>query len=209
MADPRVVQTAFKEWSVVIRGLEEGDHICLIRKGLEDDKRFPMENRRFWLLPTFRHQSEDMIQPLYRDYLDATKAERDEAGDNAVRMQSWAEAKTLLKIRKNERLNWLTDYVAYSPRCLQTRFQLQPNEAVHLLIARIYSLPDPRVLPTKPEYSECTRDDPDGAWTEIEQRIPLQADNPAVGEAEFQERKEEIRNRFIRDGDSSPSPMMF
>lgn len=209
MADPRVVQTAFKEWSAVIRGLEEGDQICLIRKGKQDEKRFPMENRRFWLIPTYKHQSEDMIQPFYREYLDDTEEEREEAGENGVRMQSWAEAKTLLKIRKNERLNWLTDYVVYSPRCLQTRFQLQPNEAVHMLIARIYSLPDPRVLPSKPEYSNCTDDNPEGAWTQIDQRIPLQADNPAVGEAEFQEQKEEIRQRFIRDGDDSPRPMMF
>lgn len=209
MADPRVVQTAFKEWSTVIRGLEEGDQICLIRKGPEEAKRFPMENRRFWLLPTYRHQSEDMIQPIYRQYLDETEEEREEVGENAVRMQSWAEAKTLLKIRKNERLNWLTDYVIYSPQCLQTRFQVQPNEAVHLLIARVYNLPDPRVLPSKPEYSICTNDNPDAAWTQIDQRIPLQADNPAVGEAEFQERKEEIRQRFIRDGDNKPSPMMF
>lgn len=209
MADPRVVQTAFKEWSAVIRGLEEGDQICLIRKGPEDARRFPMENRRFWLLPTFKHQNEDMIQPFYRNYISDTEEEREETGENSVRLQSWAEAKTLLKIRKNERLNWLTDYVAYSPRCLQTRFQLQPNEAVHLLIVRAYSLPDPRILPAQPEHSECTKDDPEGAWTTIEQRIPLQADNPAVGETEFQKRKEEIRQRFIREGDSVPKPLMF
>lgn len=209
MADPRVTLTAFKEWAAVIRGLEQGDQICLIRLGKKDDKRFPMDRRRFWLLPTYRHQTEDSIQPLYRDYVSETEQEREEHGEDHVRLGSWAEAKTLLKIEKNERLNWLTDYVAYSPRCLQNRFQTQPNEAVHLLVVRVYNLPDPRILDAKPEYRSCSDSNPENAWAKLQQRIPLQSKNPAVGEAEFEKRKEEIKERFIREGDGKPDPMMF
>jgi len=209
MADPRVTLTAFKEWACVIRALEEGDQICLIRLGKKDEERFSLKRRRFWLVPTYEHQEEEKIQPLYRDYISETEQQKEEHGDSRIRVASWVEARTLLKIEKNERLNWLTDYVVYSPRCLQRRFQTQPNEAVHLLVVRAYNLPDPRSLDAYPEYSECSRDDPESAWTQLQQRIPLQADNPAVEQAEFEQRKEEIRNRFVREHDEAHEPLMF
>ncbi|MFB6354970.1 MAG: DUF1802 family protein [bacterium] len=209
MADPRVALDAFKEWGAVIKALENGDQIGILRRGHEDKPRFSYSRRRFWLIPTYDHQKEDYIQPLYRDYVSESEQERDEAGDDHIRVSSWVQAKTMLKIEKNERLNWLTDYVVYSPRALQERFQLQPNEALYFLIVRVYNLPDPRILNQQPEYGTCSSGNPDDAWVELKQRIPMQADNPAIDLAEFEERKNKIRARLIRDEDEREEPMLF
>lgn len=208
MVDPRIVLTGLKEWSAVIRGLENGDQICLIRKGPRDENPFDLTHRRFWLIPTYRHQSEETLQPIYRDYLEETEAEREEHREDQIRLQSWVEARALISIRKMERLNWLTDYTVYSPRCLQTRFQFQAGECLHLLIVRAYSLPDPRHLEKLPEYETCTRRGGD-RWVELRQRIPLQTDNPALSDEAFEERKEALRDRFVREGDARPRPLLF
>lgn len=208
MADSRVVLTAYKEWAAVIRGLEEGDQICLLRKGPLREPRFSLERRRFWLLPTYAHQEEEKIQPPYRKYLDETAEHQAEAGEDHVRVNSWFQARTLITIRKNQRLNWLTDHTIYSPRCFQHRFQVGPAQAIHLLVGRAYTLSEPRFLQKQPDYSSCSAQD-GSIWTELRQRIPMEAGNPAVSQQEFETRKEELRDRFVRQDDRQPDPLLF
>jgi len=208
MVDPRIVLTGFKEWSSVIRALENGDQICLLRKGPRDESPFDLSRRRFWLVPTYAHQSEESLQPIYRGCLEETVAEREEHAADRIRLQSWVEARALISIRSMERLNWLTDHTVYSPRCLQERFQFQAGECIHLLIVRTYSLPDPRILEKKPEYETCARRG-GRRWVQLDQRIPLQTDNPALDEAAFEEQKQALHERFVREGDDQPRPLLF
>lgn len=208
MVDPRIVLTGFKEWGAVIRGVEDGEQLCLLRLASKNEDVFELSNRRFWLIPTYDHQKEEYIQPIYRDHLDESQEQRGEAGNNRVYVSCWVESKSVIKITKNERLNWVTDYTVYSPRCLQHRFQTQPGEAIHMLIVRAYKLSEPRFLQSMPEYSECTAQD-GSHWVDLQQRIPLTKDNPAVSDEEFESQKNEIKERFIREGDDQPEPLLF
>ena len=49
---------AFKEWSVTVRALAEGEQLVTLRKGgiREDNKHFELEHEQFFLYPTFDHQ---------------------------------------------------------------------------------------------------------------------------------------------------------
>lgn len=208
MVDPRIVLTGFKEWAAVNRGIEEGDQLCLIRKGKKNEEIFDISRRRFWLVPTYRHQKEEYIQPFYREYLEETQEHQEETGDEYVHVQGWVQSKSVIKILKNERLNWLTDYTVYSPRCLQERFQLQPNEALHALIVRGYKLNEPRILEAPEGVRDCTAQDGE-RWVELQQRIPMAPDNPAIPDDEFDEKMQEFKDRFIREGDDQPEPLLF
>lgn len=208
MVDPRVVLTGFKEWGAVIRALEEGDQTCIIRKGKKKEDVFNLSQRRFWMVPTYSHQKEDYIQPIYRDYLEESQVNRGEAGEGKVHIQCWVQAKTLIKITKNQRLNWVTNHTIYSPRCLQERFQLQPNEALHMLVVRAYKLSDPRHLEAPEGHDTCTAQGGD-SWVELHQRIPLTRDNPALSDEEFEERKSTLREKFVREDEQQPDPLLF
>ncbi len=59
------VQTAFKEWGVVVDALGRGEQIVILRKGGIAEVRggFRAEHDRFWLFPTrFHQQSEGVIE---------------------------------------------------------------------------------------------------------------------------------------------------
>jgi hypothetical protein len=208
MVDSRVVLTGFKEWGAVIRALEEGDQTCIIRKGKRKEDIFDLSTRRFWLIPSYSHQDEESIQPFYRDYLDESEEQHAEAGPENVHVQCWVQAKTVIKITKNQRLNWVTDHTVYSPRCLQNRFQLQPGEALHMLVVRAYKLGDPRILEQPEGYEDCTAMGGD-QWVDLKQRIPLIPDNPALSDEEFEQRLSTLREKFIREDEQQPEPMLF
>ncbi len=208
MVDSRVVLTGFKEWGAVIRALEDGDQACIIRKGKRNEDVFDLSKRRFWLVPSYDHQSEDYIQPFYRDYLEESQEQKTDAGPEKVHVQCWVQARTVIKITRNQRLNWVTDHTIYSPRCLQNRFQLQPGEALHMLVVRAYKLDDPRILEKPDGYEDCTAQGGE-AWVDLKQRIPLIPDNPALTEEEFQDRVNTLREKFIREDEQQPEPMLF
>lgn len=208
MVDSRVILTGFKEWGAVIRALEEGDQICIIRKGKRKEDIFDLSQRRFWLVPTYDHQDEGSLQPPYREYLEDSEEQVAEAGPGKVTVRCWVQAKTVIKITKNQRLNWVTDHTIYSPRCLQTRFQLQPGEALHMLVVRAYQLGDSRILDEPEGYDGCTAQGGD-RWVELRQRIPLTPDNPALSDEEFEERLNTLREKFIREDEQQPDPMLF
>lgn len=208
MVDSRVILTGFKEWGAVIRALEEGDQTCIIRKGKRKEEIFDLSQRRFWLVPSYQHQNEESIQPPYRKYLEDCEEQLADAGPGKVTVQCWVQAKTVIKITKNQRLNWVTDHTIYSPRCLQARFQLQPGEALHMLVVRAYQLGDPRILDEPEGYEDCTAQGGD-QWVDLRQRIPLTPDNPALSDEEFEERLNTLREKFIREDEQQPDPMMF
>ncbi len=208
MVDSRIVLTAFKEWGAVIRALEEGPQTCIIRKGPRQGDVFDLSTRRFWLVPSYQHQKEEYIQPFYRDYLEDSHEQLAEAGPDHVHVQCWVQAKTVIKITRNQRLNWLTDHTVYSPRCFQERYQLQPGEALHMLAVRAYKLEDARRLERPEGYTECTRSG-GSRWVELRQRIPLSSNNPVLSEDEFEERLDTLREKYIREDEQQPEPLLF
>ena len=62
---------AFKEWSVTVRALAEGEQLVTLRKGgiREDQKHFQLEHDRFFLYPTFDHQRNDLVRESHHPEL--------------------------------------------------------------------------------------------------------------------------------------------
>ena len=62
---------AFKEWAVTVRALAEGEQLLTLRKGgiREPEKHFQLDYERFFLYPTFDHQSSDLVRESHRPEL--------------------------------------------------------------------------------------------------------------------------------------------
>ena len=62
---------AFKEWSVTVRALAEGEQLLTLRKGgiREENKHFELEHERFFLYPTFDHQRNDLVRESHHPEL--------------------------------------------------------------------------------------------------------------------------------------------
>ena len=95
-----MLQHAFKEWAVICEALGRGEQALILRKGGidEHDGQFVVDQTRFWLYPTFSHQQKDGINEEARPLLEKVEANRPPAG--VVRLQLWAEVKTIYRIRE-------------------------------------------------------------------------------------------------------------
>src|SRR5437763_16904551 len=62
---------AFKEWAVTVRALAEGEQLLTLRKGgiREPGKHFKLDHQRFFLYPTFDHQSPELVRQSHRPEL--------------------------------------------------------------------------------------------------------------------------------------------
>jgi hypothetical protein len=77
-----------------------------------------------------------------------------------------------------------------------------------MLVVRAYQLDDPRILEKPEGYDECTAQGGD-RWLQLRQRIPLSPDNPGVPDEEFEDRLQALKDKFIRDDEQQPEPLLF
>src|SRR5205823_6044048 len=63
-----MLKHAFKEWAVICRALAEGRQSLILRKGgiAEPGGEFALEQKHFWLFPTYVHQQQTGIKPEAR-----------------------------------------------------------------------------------------------------------------------------------------------
>ena len=71
---------ALKEWAVVVRALERGDTVLVLRKGgiVEEGGAFRLQESEFLLFPNYTHQNPTQLQLGYHPLLAETLAERRE-----------------------------------------------------------------------------------------------------------------------------------
>ena len=57
------METAFKEWNVVVNALGRGEQVVIMRKGGidEGENGFEIKHKQFWLFPTQFHQQKDFV----------------------------------------------------------------------------------------------------------------------------------------------------
>src|ERR1051326_1262404 len=127
--------TALKEWSSVIDALGRGDQVILIRKGGIADPKFGVEAERFYLYPTFFHQQQ---------------SEPEE-----VTITHWCEVVRHWRGNDLETLHRLHARVAMWRETLETRYRFRPDQALHVIGVRVFSLARLRAIRVKPEYLGC------------------------------------------------------
>ena len=180
--------SALKEWAVAIDVLRAGEGMITVRKGgiREDTREFRMEHRRFALFPTYEHQNPAQLQDRYLPWLSRVLA--DAPAPHTVRIDTWATVTDVLELRDEAQVRALGEFYPYSQTYAVERLQWRPKKPLHVLVLRVYQLPELLVLPIVPAYGGCK------SWIELETGVPMDTSQPALDDAAF----EALRARALR-----------
>jgi hypothetical protein len=75
---------------------------------------------------------------------------------------------------------WSADYI-------DLRYSFRPEHPLLCLALRVFALPEPYMLPIRPEYTGCR------SWLELEAPLSCAEARPVLNEAEFGREMEELR----------------
>jgi hypothetical protein len=145
---------ALKEWATVVQALEAGDQTVLLRKGgiLDVASGFVVESKRFFLFPTFEHQSLDNLKPEFHNYLDLAKKSKPADGKNKI--TSYAEVMAEADLASEEKIKELSKFHIWSDSYIKTRVNWMPDKAIKAVFLKTYQIPEYEI-PLKPEYHGC------------------------------------------------------
>ena len=172
-----MVQTAFKEWAVIVEALGQGEQIVILRKGgiAEGRGGFRAEHERFWLFPTrFHQQAEGVVPDAAARFGSMTFPPED-----VLRIQFAAEvveARRLESLAAAERLAgqhiWRDDVIA-------ERFDWGRDQGIYAMAVRVRQLAAPMDLPMLEEYGGCK------SWIELEPSMDIDRGQSGVGGCDF------------------------
>lgn len=178
---------AFKEWASVVEALGTGRQIFVLRKGGIHEKRgqFQIEHERFWLFPTKFHEQGEKIKPL----VTPPKWIFDE-GASTIPLQYWTDLVEVMEIRDEAKLHQLFPYHIWSEATIQEKFTWGAEQAVYLLLLRVYKIAEPIALENDKRFGGCK------SWIEVPAEILAENAVPAVSNDLFTSEAERIRKIF-------------
>ena len=173
-----MLQHAFKEWAVICEALGQGQQALILRKGGidEPDGEFAVDEKTFWLYPTFSHQQKDGIQEDARPLLQQIEAKRAPTG--TVRLQFWAEIATIYRIREELPALLLSHLHCWSQETVRQRFHYK-TPGLYLLVVRVYRAPAVHEIVELPAYAGCR------SWVELEKPLPTEGSTPVLDDESF------------------------
>ena len=174
------LQHALKEWAVICRALFEGRQALLIRKGgiEESSGEFAVEQRRFWLFPTYVHQQSAGIVPEAAPLLE--QAEADPPPPDIVRLTHFAEVARTYIVHELADAEKLAGLHCWSPQTVQSRFEYR-RPGLSVLAVRVYRVQQGFDLPNTTEYAGCR------SWVELDRVLPTEGATPVLAEEPFAE----------------------
>lgn len=176
---------ALKEWAAVIDAMDRGLQIVTLRKGGIREKSFLVPDRSFYLLPTFEHQSADLIKPEFRASLD--RAITDQRDDNGLVVRLRADIAGIWEIDDERRLDALSDYQMFTDAYAASRFNWRPAQPLTVLLLRAYRLERPWSTGFRAGIGGCR------SWLEIDAAAAPAESDAALTDAEFESRAVVLR----------------
>lgn len=177
---------ALKEWAAVVKALEAGAQILVLRKGGIREEGFETDTEAFFFYPTGFHQSDGKLRSEHAHFM--VEARSDMPPEGRVRISSFGRIAERFAISSGEKLlNLSMDYV-YTSEEIKKRFEFRPGEAMTALAIRVYRLAAPADLPVKTKYGGCV------SWVNLESDIPTAGAAPVLPDGEFNARLERIRS---------------
>lgn len=175
---------ALKEWAVVQAALSEGRQVLLLRKGglIEKSRRFSVEHSEFFIYPTYLHQQRkgvvpDKVKELERHFASPLPEDRVVLSHYAVVHDAW-------KITDLEMLRRFKNHHILNDHEVQKRFLYGKAPGLHLIVLRVFHLPEPYRLQVRPHYAGCR------SWVDLEEELPTAGCRPVLDDSAF---KREIR----------------
>jgi len=175
------MNVALKEWAAIIRVLEQGRQVVLLRKGgiAEVEGRFEPTYREFLLYPTFEHQDIRLIASEVRPFVRQTEAERK---PGIVRISSLAKVENVAQVHSLEEFERLGVEHVFTDAYIEQRLNYKPDLPLYVLLLRVSTLPHPVEIVETPAYAGCR------SWVILDEDIPTEGASPVLTDQEFQRR---------------------
>ena len=184
---PGFCSVAFKEWAGVCDALGAGRQSILLRKGGISEEPgpggFAPDHREFWLYPTFVHQARQglrvAVAPMDSGPVDPA----------AMAIGLLARVELIARVEDESALDELEPYHVLTPETVRSRFHYR-TPGLWVLAVRIWRHEPPYRIAAAAEHAGCK------TWVTLDEPLAASAVVPAIGEAEWAERLEELRRRF-------------
>ena len=140
-----------KEWSSVVGALESGEQHVLLRKGgiLDTASGFRTESDRFWLYPTWEHQTPGHIREWFGRHLNR---ERPPEGTNTV--SSYAKVLEEADITSDDTMHNMEPFHIWSSKYVEARRDWKPERPMRAVLLRVFVV-RPFSIPLRREYAGC------------------------------------------------------
>ncbi len=206
---------AFKEWAVTVRALAEGEQLLTLRKGgiRESGKHFKLDHDRFFLYPTFDHQSGHLVRSSHQPELqraleegvwpdgdpppDALARGQHIAQPDRVRIRAWAEVAAHYTVTERRAVDALSPYYVWTTDYAEKRLAWKRRHPLHVILLRTYRILRPVTVRVREEYLGCR------SWLELQRELPFEG-TPVLSDAEFERASEEIA-AIATDGGRVPA----
>jgi len=173
------MQTAFKEWFIVVDALMRGEQILILRKGGISEGRggFQVSQRSFFLFPTGFHQQREAVIDGAQMRYDLIASEL--PSPDRLRLASFAEVADVRKLSCIADAKALRGQHIWRDKVIEERFEWGKEQAIFALALRVYRLPLAIELPMLSTYGGCK------SWIELGQEIDVNQATPVLSDAEF------------------------
>ncbi|MBT5708752.1 MAG: DUF1802 family protein [Verrucomicrobia bacterium] len=175
------MQTAFKEWTVVVDSLARGEQIVILRKGgiREGKAGFQVASDSFWLFPTQFHQQREAVTNEAQLRYDEIR--RESPDENVIQVRSLAKVVEHVEVDDWDRVSQLDRLHIWREEIIKDRFEWGEKQAIFALVVRLYQLPAAVKIPMLPKYGGCR------SWVELEPHMPMEGLKPVVEDESFSE----------------------
>ena len=182
------MQTAFKEWMVIVEALGRGDQIFILRKGGIHEGRggFKMEHSEFLLFPTLFHQQKESVLPGHDSGLDQEIS--DAQARNMIPIEFAAEVVDFHHLENFADVQKLSGQHIWRDEVIEQRFEWGRERGIYAIAIRVARLPIRIEMPNLPDYGGCK------SWVTLAKDINTRQAAPVLPDAEFNARLERFRS---------------
>ena len=171
------MQTAFKEWGVVVEALGRGEQIVILRKGgiAEGDGGFRAEHDRFWLFPTRFHQQSEGVIKSARGQFEKLQW----PAEDLLKIEFGAEVVEARQLDSLDQAKRLAGQHIWREEVIADRFDWGREQGIYAMAVRVVRLQEPMKLPMLGNYGGCK------SWIELEPLMDFSLTEPVLEDSDF------------------------
>jgi hypothetical protein len=175
-----LLRYAFKEWAAICQALAEGRQALILRKGgiAEPHGDFEIEHTRFWLFPTYLHQTRAGLQEEAWPLLEQSQSEK--PPDGIVRLSHFAQVTGIYRVRDRVRALVLGHLHLWSKETVAKRFDYRLPE-IFVMPVRVWKAAQTVELPDTAYYQGCK------SWVDLQRELPTEGATPVLPESAIED----------------------
>jgi hypothetical protein len=176
------MRIAFKEWTIVVDQLGQGEQILILRKGgiAEGREGFQLEHNEFLLFPTLFHQQRESVTEAAQARFDVIHPSL--PPPERVRIEFYAQVAASRRLECLSDAESLRGQHCWRDDVIAARFDWGKARNIFVLALRVLRLPLPVELPVLPAYGGCK------SWVELEVDVPVAGAQPVLDQVAFDQK---------------------